>query len=36
MSFAKCFTFRIGRGPTPYKELNEKDYIEFSTTLLAI
>jgi hypothetical protein len=36
MSFAKCFTFNIGKGPTLYKELNERDYNVFSTALSTI
>lgn len=36
MSFAKCFTFNIGKGPTLYKELNESDYNEFSAALSTI
>ncbi len=36
MSFAKCYVFKIGKGPTLYRELNKNEYIEFSTALSTI
>ena len=36
MSFAKCKIFKIGKGQILYREMNEKEYIEFSTALSII
>ena len=36
MSLAKCYVFKIGKGPTLYRELNENEYIEFSNALSTI